>query len=168
MGTWRGSRSHGERIAAVAAGLYRSRMGIPPFSIFSAVSELFVTAGVLYVIFRNWNRRPFPFALFLGVALFEALVNVLYMANRASSAAAAAPGTAEALSTSMKLMYATHGLLSLLAFVVFVVLGTLAHQEQKAGRWFFRDHPVITSVFVVTWLVSIASGEAIFVMRYLL
>src|SRR5262245_32667378 len=143
-------------------------MHIPPFSIFSAVSELFVTAGVLYVIWRNWNRQGFPFALFLGVALFEALVNVLYMANRAASAAAAPPGAAEALPTWMKLLYASHGLLSLVAFLVFVVLGTLAYQEQKAGRWFFRDHPVLTRVFLVTWLVSIASGEAIFVMRYLL
>ena len=143
-------------------------MNIPPFSIFSAVSELFVTAGVLVVIWRNWNRRPFPITLFLGVALFEALVNVLYMANRAAAAAAAAPGTAEALPTSMKLFYASHGLLSLVAFLGFVVLGTLAYQEQKAGRWFFRDHPVLTRVFLVTWIVSIASGEAIFVMRYLL
>ena len=63
-------------------------MNAPPFSIFSAVSELFVTAGVLFVIRRNWTRRPFPFALFLGVALFEGLVNVLYMANRASEASA--------------------------------------------------------------------------------
>src|SRR5512134_2239837 len=113
-------------------------MNIPPFSIFSAVSELFVTAGVLYVIWRNWTRRPFPFALFLVVVLFEALVNVMYMASR--SAAAAAPGSAEALSTGLKIAFAAHGILSLLAYLVFVVLGTLAHQEQRAGRWFFRDH----------------------------
>ena len=139
-------------------------MNIPPFSIFSAVSELFVTAGVFFVIRRNWTRRTFPFALFLTVALFEALVNVMYMANR--SAAASAPGTA-ALSTGMKIGYAAHGLLSLVAYLVFVVLGTLAHQEQRAGRWFFRDHPGITWTFLVAWTISIASGELIFVLRYL-
>ena len=76
-------------------------MTIPPFSIFSAISELFVTAGVIYVVRRNWNRQPFPFALFIVVSLFEALVNVMYMANR--SAAASAPGSTEVLSTAMKI-----------------------------------------------------------------
>ncbi len=141
-------------------------MNVPPFSIFSAISELFVTAGVLYVIRRNWTRRPFPFALFLGVTLFEALVNVMYMANR--SAAAAAPGAAEALSAGMKILYAAHGLLSIVAYLLFVVLGTLAYQEQKASRWFFRDHPRLTWAFLVMWTISIGSGEAIFVMRYLM
>jgi len=140
-------------------------MHIPPFSLFSAVSELFVTAGVLFVIRRNWTRRPFPFGLFLAVALFEGLVNVMYMANR--SASASAPGAAEALSTAMKIGYAAHGLLSLVAYLVFVVLGTLAHQEQKAGRWFFRDRPALTWSFLVLWAISIGSGEVIFALRYL-
>ena len=83
-------------------------MHIPPFSLFSAISELFVTAGVLFVVRRNWTRRAFPFGLFLGVSLFEALVNVMYMANR--SAAASAPGTTETLSTGMKIAFAAHGI----------------------------------------------------------
>ena len=140
-------------------------MHVPAFSIFSAVSELFVTAGVLYVVRRNWTRRPFPFALFLTVALFEALVNVMYMASR--SAAASAPGAAEVLSTGMKIAYAGHGLLSLLAYLIFVVLGTLAYQEQRAGRWFFRDRPALTWSFLVLWTVSIGSGETIFALHYL-
>jgi len=140
-------------------------MHIPAFSIFSAISELFVTAGVLYVIRRNWTRQPFPFALFLTVSLFEALVNVMYMANR--SAAATAPGAKEVLSTGMKIAYAGHGLLSLLVYLAFVVLGTLAYQEQKAGRWFFRDRPVLTWVFLVLWTISVGSGETIFALHYL-
>ncbi len=140
-------------------------MHIPPFSIFSAVSELFVTAGVLFVVRRNWTRRPFPFALFLAVSLFEALVNVMYMANR--SAAASAPATTEVLSSAMRITYAAHGLLSLVAYLVFVVLGTLAYQEQKAGRWFLRDRPVLTWGFLVLWTISIGSGEVIFALRYL-
>lgn len=140
-------------------------MNAPPFSIFSAISELFVTAGVIYVVRRNWNRQPFPFALFITVSLFEALVNVMYMANR--SAAATAPGAHEVLSTGMKIAYAAHGLLSLVAYLVFVVLGTLAYQESKAGRWFFRERPALMWIFLVLWTISIGSGELIFVLRYL-
>jgi uncharacterized membrane protein YozB (DUF420 family) len=140
-------------------------MHIPPFSIFSAVSELFVTAGVAFVIRRNWTRRRFPLAVFLTVALFEALVNVLYMANR--SAQAAAPG-AVALPPMMKLAFALHGMLSLIAYLVFVVLAVFAYQDQKRDRYFFREHPAITWTFAVVWAISIVSGEALFVTRYLL
>jgi len=140
-------------------------MHIPPYSLFSAVSELFVTAGVFYVIRRNWTRQPFPFALFLTVSLFEALVNVMYMASR--SAAASSPQTKEALSTGMKIAYAGHGLLSLIAYLIFVVLGVLAYQEQKAGRWFFPERPALTWSFLALWVISIGSGEVIFSLRYL-
>ena len=142
-------------------------MHIPPFSLFSAVSELFVTAGVLFVIRRNWTRRPFPFGLFLTVALFEGLVNVMYMANRAAEASAPHTAAASALPTGMKIAFAAHGLLSLLAYLVFVVLGVLAHQEQQRERWFFRERAALTWSFLVLWTISIGSGEVLFALRYL-
>ena len=140
-------------------------MSIPAFSIFSAVSELFVTALVFYVIRRNWTRRMFPFALFLAGVLFEACVNVLYMANRAAQASVATG--AEQVSTGLKVFYALHGMLSLFAYVVFVILGVIAYQEQRAGRFFFRDHAALTWTFLLLWTVSIVSGETVFVIRYL-
>jgi hypothetical protein len=141
-------------------------MSIPPFSVFSAASELLVTAGVLFVVRRNWTRRPFPFAVFLSVALFEGLVNVMYMANRAS-AASAGHSAGPALPEGMKIAFAAHGLLSLFAYLVFVALGTLANQEQEQGRWFFRERPALTWSFLAVWTISIVSGEAIFALRYL-
>ena len=138
-------------------------MHIPGFSIFSAVSELLVTAGVVYVIARNWSRRPFPLGLFLAVAVFEALVNVLYMANRTARVASGA----DVISTGMKIAFAAHGLLSLLAYVVFVVLGIIAWQEQRAGRWFFREHAIVTWTFLTVWAISVGSGEVLFALRYL-
>src|SRR6185295_17375420 len=100
----------------------------------------------------------------LVVALFDALVNVLYMANRAAQAAA---GPHAALSTGMKIFFAAHGMLSLLAYLVFVLLGVFAYQEQRVGRYFFRERPVLTWTFLVVWTVSIVSGEVIFALRYL-
>ena len=138
-------------------------MRIPPFSIFSAVSELFVTAGVIYVVYRNWTKRPFPLGLFLTVAVFEAFVNVFYMATKT---ARAAMGT-ESIGPAMKIAFAGHGLLSLLAYLVFVVLGVLAWQEQRAGRYFFREHRAITWTFAVLWAISVISGEVMFGLRYL-
>jgi len=140
-------------------------VNIPPFSIFSAVSELFVTAGVIYVVRSNWMRRPFSLPVFLTVAIFEAFVNVFYMATKSSQAAA---GSGDALSPAMKITFAAHGMLSLLAYLVFVLLGVFAWQEQKQGRWFFRDRPALTWAFAVVWAISIVSGEALFAWRYLL
>ena len=138
-------------------------MQIPPFSIFSAVSELFVTAGVFYIIRRNWTGRTFALPLFLAVALFEALVNVMYMAHRSAQAASGV----QPLAASLRLFFALHGMLSLLAYLVFVILGVLAYQEQRNGRFWFRDRPGVAWTFIVVWLVSVASGEVLFAVRYL-
>jgi len=138
-------------------------MSIPPFSIFSAISELFVTAAVFYVVRRNWTGRPFPLPLFIVVALFEALVNVVYMATRSSHAATGA----DAISPTMKLFFAGHGTLSLLAYLVFVMLAVFAWQDQRRGRFFFRERPALTWGFLAVWTVSIVSGEVLFVLRYL-
>ena len=137
--------------------------GIPAFSVFSAVSELAVTAGVVYLVRLNWTRRAFPLPLLLAVALFEALVNVVYMAQRAARASTGA----DVISPTMKILFACHGMLSLLAYLVFVILAVFAWQEQKAGRFFFRERPVLTWSFLVVWTVSVVSGEALFVLRYL-
>jgi hypothetical protein len=138
-------------------------LSIPPFSIFSAISELFVTAGVFTMVRLNWTRRPFPLPLFLGIALFEALVNVVYMAGRASRAATGA----DAISPGMKIFFAAHGILSLLAYLVFVILAVFAWQDQRVGRFFFRDRPVLTWAFLAGWAVSVGSGEVLFILRYL-
>ncbi len=136
---------------------------MPAFSVFSALSELLVTAGVLYIVRRNWTRRRFALGVFLAVALFEAFVNVMYMATRAAQAG----GGGSPLTTGMKLAYASHGLLSLLAYLVFVMLGVFAWQEQRNDRYFFRERPGLTIGFLAVWLVSVISGEGIFLARYL-
>ena len=138
-------------------------MHIPAFSLFSAISELFVTAGVVYVIVRNWRRRRFSFPIFMTVVLFEAFVNVLYMSQRASQATSGAA----ALSPGMRLFFAIHGVASLFAFIVFVVLGVFAHQDQKKNVFYFRERPGLTWTFLVVWTASIVSGEVIFALRYL-
>ncbi|HVP15376.1 MAG TPA: hypothetical protein VMS88_07515 [Terriglobales bacterium] len=140
-------------------------MSIPTFSVFSALSEILVTAGVLFIIRRNWTRRRFSLAFFLVVALFEASVNVMYMASRAAQAGA---GAAPPLAPGLKLAYAGHGILSLLAYLVFVMLGVFAWQDQRNGRYLFRERPAMTWTFLAVWLVSVASGEGIFLARYVL
>jgi len=139
-------------------------MRVPPFSLFSAISELVVTAGVLWVVSRNWKGRTFPLGLFLGIALFEALVNVMYMATRTAHAASGA----EPIAPGMRLAFALHGMLSLGAYLWFVVLGVIAWVNQQGGRFWFREHRMHTVCFLVVWAISVLSGETIFVFRYLI
>ena len=51
---------------------------------------------------------------------------------------------------------------------MFVVLGIFAYQDQRAGRFYFRERPALTWSFLGVWVVSVGSGEALFAVRYLL
>ena len=139
-------------------------MNIPPFSIFSAVSEIFVTIGVLYAIIRAVRGHGLARWLLGGTLLFEASVNIIYMAGRAAQA-----DSGTELSTGMKLFYAGHGTLSLLMFLVLAIIymWSLYGESKKQDNWFYR-HKTWSWVLVFFWMVSVTTGEAIFVMRYLM
>lgn len=137
-------------------------MEVPLFSIFSAVSELFVTAIVLYAIIKNMKGGPLPWKMLGAVLIFELCVNIVYMASRAAQTESAA-----GISTAMKIFFAAHGILSLLMFVGLVVVVLLSMVDQKMGRptW-FRRNVRLTWAFLFFWMVAVVSGEAIFVIHY--
>lgn len=144
-------------------------MPIPAFSLFVAVGELFVTAAIVTVVWRNLRRRSFPLPLFVAVSVFEGVVNMAYMIlkTRAAEAATAVPVAVATVSPTMRVGFAAHGALSVLAYVAFVILGVVAYRQQKSGRFFFAEHPRMTAAFLTAWAISIVSGEAIFAARYL-
>ncbi|MBK6683018.1 MAG: hypothetical protein IPG45_00970 [Deltaproteobacteria bacterium] len=138
-------------------------MNIPTFSIFSAISEVFVTIGVLYAIITTLRGKPFP-KVALGIVLaFELCVNVVYMAGRASQADKSAE-----ISHGMKLFYAFHGTLSLLMFVTLAAVYLLSLWDESSGRqtWFAR-HRTGSYVMIFFWMVSVISGEVIFYLAHL-
>lgn len=129
------------------------------FSTFTAVAELFVTTAVFYVVYTNWNRRPFPTKLAFGVAGFEFLVNMLYMIFRMQQS------PSEGLSKWLIALYAIHGSLSLLIFIAYVSLVCLAYFDSRKGKFYFRDHPIQTGIFVFFWILSVGSGELLYFIR---
>ena len=137
--------------------------GIPAFSIFSAISELFVTAFVLWGIFRTLGGKPLPKAILGGVLIFELCVNVVYMAGRAAEA-----DKSQVLTTGMKIFFAVHGTLSLVMFLSLaaVFLIGLADEAKGNQNWFQR-HRFGSYVIVFFWMVSVTTGEAIFYLHYL-
>lgn len=137
-------------------------MNIPPFSIFSAVSEIFVTAIVLYTIAGNLRGRPLQWRLLGLCLLFETCVNVVYMIFRANKIDAG-PELSSLLSTLLMI----HGILSLVMLVGLILLYLISTFDFKAGHptWFQRHQPA-TWAFIALWLISVGSGEVAFVWRY--
>ena len=131
------------------------------FSTFTAISELFVTAGVLTVVIHNLRRRGFLARLAFGLVVFEFSVNMLYMIFRMQET----PSTG--LPNWLIALAAGHGILSLLVFILFTVYSFLALASIKRNRYFFAEHPRQTALFIVLWMASVLSGELMYALLYL-
>ncbi|MEZ5500812.1 MAG: hypothetical protein R3E77_15470 [Steroidobacteraceae bacterium] len=137
-------------------------MQAPAFSTFSAIAEIFVTAGVLTVVLRNYLRKGFAVRLAVAVIVFEFSVNMMYMISRQRA------GHDSAASSPYIAFMAAHGILSLLVFVLFVVFAYLAFVAIKRDRHFFHEHPFLCFGFLGLWMLSVGSGEFLYALNYLL
>ena len=138
-------------------------MNAPAFSTFSAIAELFVTAAVVYVVVRNFRGMGFAWRLASVVIVFEFSVNMLYMISRMRADAASGEMTGP-----WGLFAAGHGLLSLIVFILLVIFSFQAFQASKRGSHFFQEHRGVTYSFLALWMVSVVSGEVLYVVRYLI
>lgn len=129
------------------------------FSTFSALSELVVTALVLYVIFTSLRGGPLRWRLLAVTLTFELLVNVAYMVQRTVVVAVHHPNP---LGEWLGVLGAFHGLLSLVMFLGLIAISILAYRAERRGESFFRRRRGLTWTFVVLWLVSVLSGEVIY------
>lgn len=130
---------------------------VPAFSVFSAASELVVTAGVFYVLGRAFYRNELRGALLAIILAFEAFVNMGYMVYRI---AIFRPGLAT--TGSMGILLALHGTLSLFMFALLVAFAVEAGRLKRQGRNLVRERPRATAAFVAFWSLSVLSGEALF------
>ena len=138
-------------------------MDAPFFSTFSAVSELFVTASVFYIIISNYKRNPFAWKFATAVIIFEFSVNMLYMIIRMQ----AVPGESGE-GSPYALAAAFHGSMSLLMFIVLVVYTFLATSAQKRGEFYFAERPKLTFGLLALWTISVTTGEGLYIFNYLL
>lgn len=141
----------------------RDGVAIPAFSIFSASSELLVTAAVFYIVWRAYTKNDFRGALLAIVLAFEALANIAYMAYRVAVPSDELRDAPAWLTSTAAL----HGILSLVMFLFLVFIAALAWKDNRDGTNFFREQKATTWIFVGLWTVSIASGEFLFAALYL-
>ncbi len=130
------------------------------FSAFAAISEIFVTLGVMTVVIHNYRRKGYLWKLAVGLLCFEFLVNMLYMIVRMQEHAQ--PAGVKAYGATFVALAAAHGSLSLLVFIFFAICSFLARADFRKGKFFYREHARLTFAFIVLWMLSVGSGEAMF------
>jgi hypothetical protein len=136
-------------------------VAVTPFSHFSAVSELFVTAGVFYFFWRAMRRDDFRWAFIAIVVAFETLFNITYMFSRLAQHQVEHDHSAWATA-----LLAGHGGLSFLMFVGLIAFVTLAFRARHVEKTnYFLAHRALTWTFLVLWTLSVASGEAIYALQ---
>lgn len=136
-------------------------MAAPLFSTLSAITELGVTAAVFYVIAQAYYHDRFRGGILAFALTYEVLFNVAYMVRQlvTTSPEVDRPGWLTAL-------YAGHGLLSLVMLLALIVFALAAFRQHKHGINMFQEQRGATLAFVVLWSLSIASGEAIYLVEY--
>ncbi len=136
---------------------------IPAFSIFSAVSELFVTTAVLYAIISNMRGNKFNWKLMGAVLVFETCFNIVYMVKQAAK-----EDVHTDITGPLKAMLAVHGIMALVMFVALLVVYLISTFNQKSGypTW-FQQHRNLSYVFITLWVATIGMGEFAFAWLYL-
>ena len=129
------------------------------FSTFAAISELIVTAIVLYVIIGNMRGQPLRWKLLFGTLTYELLVNITYMVERTIVVATNHP---DPLGEWVTLLGAFHGILSLFMFIGLIIISVLAFRASRQNIAYFQKRPILTSAILVLWMLSIISGEILY------
>jgi putative flippase GtrA len=135
---------------------------VPLLSALSALTELFVTAAVFYVLYVALTRNELKVPLLAAALGYEVLFNISYMSWRLFTH----PEPSHHPSWMVALV-AGHGTLSLAMFVALVAVSVVATRAHRAGRNVFRERQALTYLFAGLWVVSLASGYAIFGLEYL-
>ena len=136
-------------------------MNAPLFSNISLITEFFVSAAIFYIFYKGYKHGVFFTKLATVTLLYELLFNISYMAQRSSGS------TNKAMSPAVMLAI-VHGVLSLLMFALLIVFFIVAWMRYRKGENFFKNHPFLTWTFLFFWTVSVVSGFAFYVMKYVL
>lgn len=135
----------------------------PLFSTFTLCTEILITVSVLYILYSGYKHNLFRTKLVLMTLGYEILINITYMAKRAIEHEQAPPHPHTAFHIAVA---AFHGIFSLLMFLLLILFFTVAWKKYKKGANFFKDHSIITFVFLVMWLIAIFSGIFFYYLAY--
>ncbi len=131
------------------------------FATFTLVTELLVTASVLYIFWDGYKHDKFhPKLLFVTLA-YECLFNINYMAHRVPKV------HTHSMPVWYILLAAFHGIFSLLMFITLVIFFILAWLKFRKDINYFKKHALFSKIFIVAWLTSVFSGIVFYLVTYL-
>lgn len=129
--------------------------GIPWFSTFTLFTEAIVTATILYVIYSGYVKGKFPVRIAATALTYEILFNISYMASRLLTHEDSSQYPDSAFHIALAIF---HGTFSLVMFVFLLVFIFFAWRGYRAGTNYFRVHKKLMVIFLVSWLIAVASG----------
>lgn len=135
------------------------------WSTITLITELILTVGVLVVFYYGYRFNRFLTHLAIPALVYETLVNITYMVHQALERKEAIEAGAKHSAVYVGLAIA-HGSISLVMFVTLVVFLLIAWRKYKAGINYFKEHKIVTGVFLFWWLVSVASGVTFYYVIY--
>lgn len=138
-------------------------MPIPFWSTITLLTEILVTASVLYIFYTSHKTGRFPEKLAAVTVGYEILFNITYMASRIFEH----KNPSELMSHAAILLAIFHGTFSLIMFVALLVFLFVAWRAYRKGQNYFAVHSKATIVFIVLWLVAVVSGFAFYYLSYL-
>ncbi len=136
-------------------------MNAPLLSTVSLVTELIITFSIFYIFYKGYVKGIFHSKLALVTILYELIFNISYMATRTPQVTQ----KTESVATPFAIF---HGILSLTMFVLLIIFLLVAWTRYKKEINFFKNHKLLTILFLIFWTASVTSGIAFYVMRYVL
>lgn len=136
----------------------------PAFSTLSAITELFVTAAVVWFFHQAMRHQRYRFAVMTIALVYETLFNITYMVSRLFEHEEGVTHTHDAWVTWF---VAIHGTLSLAMFIGLIWLVVWTGIRYRRGD----PHPLggrgrLVATFLWLWGASILSGELIYIFQW--
>lgn len=136
-------------------------MNAPLLSTISLITELLITVSIFYIFYKGYFQGKFLTKLAIVTILYELIFNISYMASRT-------PHVTSNQTSATTPFAIFHGVLSLTMFVCLIIFLIVAWSNYTKNENFFKNHTVITLLFLFFWSVSVTSGIMFYIMKYLL
>ena len=133
----------------------------PLYSSFTLFTEIIITIAILYTFYSGYKKNKFPTKIAFAALIYETFFNVSYMTMRIF--------THEEKPHEVDpdaWLAATHGITSLLMFILLIIFILLAWKNYKKGINYFKKHKIITFLFLFFWMIAILSGIAFYIAEY--
>ena len=137
-------------------------MHAPLYSTITLFAEILISVIIYYTLYQGYKHAKFPVKLAAAALLYEIFFNISYMVTQTPKHAKAA-----AVESPFVIGIAIiHGVLSLIMFVTLIIFFVLAWKHYKKGKNYFKDHQVLTKLFLVFWTFSVVSGIVFYLVEY--